>query len=177
MLGKGIYELPLSEDIAFYIRKVSEKNNEQTEAADKDAELLTTLIFGEIMQCFIPRNSTLQKVEGSDSKHIYAIERYINAHLNEKIRLSDVAAYTYLSNRHISRIIRQEYGFTLGDLVKDKKLAVAKMLLKNTNLKVSEIAVQVNVGTENYFYYLFSRKYGMSPIQYRKKKRGIQQVV
>ena len=175
MLGKGICELPLSEDIAFYIRKVSEKNNEQTEAAEKDAELLTTLIFGEIMQCFIPHKSALQKVKGSDSKHIYAIERYINCHVNERICLSDVATYTYLSTRQVSRIVRLEYGCTLGDLVKDKKLAVAKMLLKNTNMKVSEIAVQVNVGTENYFYYLFSRKYGMSPIQYRKKKRGILQ--
>ena len=70
--------------------------------------------------------------------------------------------------------VKPECGCTLADLVKEKKLAIAKILLKNTDMKVSEIATQVNVGTENYFYMLFSQKYGLSPLQYRKKKRGLE---
>ena len=172
-LSQGICELPLSEDVIFYIRKMDEKSKECTESAEKDAELLVTLVFNEIMQYLISSKSVVRKNTESDPKHIYAIEQYINAHVNEKIYLTDIAAHIHLSGKQVSRIIQQEYGCTLADLVKEKKLAIAKILLKNTDMKVSEIAAQVNVGTENYFYMLFSQKYGLSPLQYRKKRRGL----
>lgn len=174
ILNQGISELPLTEDTIFYIRKMDEKSKECTEAAQKDAQLLATLIFNEIMQYLISPKSVRRKSTESDSKHIYVIEQYINAHVNEKIYLYDIAGHIHLSARQVSRIIHQECGCTLADLVKEKKLAIAKILLKNTDMKVSEIATQVNVGTENYFYMLFSQKYGLSPLQYRKKKRGLE---
>ena len=56
-----------------------------------------------------------------------------------------------------------------GELVNRKRLAVACMLLKYTNLPISEISANVGYGHENYFFTLFRRTYGVSPRAYRKE--------
>lgn len=43
------------------------------------------------------------------------------------------------------------------------------MMLKDTDMKISDIAASVNLGAENYFYMKFKNKYGISPLQYRKQ--------
>ena len=167
-LDGGIFETQISEDTAYYINALSRKSDEETAVSEKDAELLASLVFNELMCAVDPSvGKTFQGV--TESKHIGAIETYINANLQKKIMLSDVASQVYLSNRQVSRIIQKEYGCTLSQLVTDKKLASAKMMLKNTDMKICEIAGQVNLGAENYFYMLFKKKYGVSPLQYRKQ--------
>ena len=46
--------------------------------------------------------------------------------------------------------------------------STASTLIKNTAIPISEIAKQTNLGSENYFYTLFKKRYGISPLQYRK---------
>ncbi|MBR3715868.1 MAG: helix-turn-helix transcriptional regulator [Clostridia bacterium] len=168
---EGVCELPLSDDVAFYIRKVSEKCEENTLAAEKDAELLASLIFHEIVRALLP-DICADKTEKSDSKHIGLIEEFINSNLGGKIRLTDVAGHVFLSTRQVSRIILKEYGCTLSELVTEKRLARAEMLIKNTDMKIGEIAAQSNLGSENYFYLLFKKHYGMSPLKFRQENRN-----
>ena len=65
----------------------------------------------------------------------------------------------------------REYGKPLSKLVVEKKLHIARMLLKNTDLKINEVSARINIGTENYFYTMFKKYYGLSPMEYRKKSK------
>ena len=163
-------ELPLSDDIAFYIRKISEKLEKNSTVSEKEAELLISLIFHELAQTIVPDIEDVH-VKKNNSSHISAIESYINFKFNQKVRLSDVAEHVFLSTRQVSRIIQKEYGCTLAELVIEKKLASAEILIKNTDMKISEIAHQTNLGSENYFYSLFKKRYGVSPLKFRKEYR------
>ncbi|MBQ3084793.1 MAG: helix-turn-helix transcriptional regulator [Clostridia bacterium] len=75
------------------------------------------------------------------------------------------------SAKAIARIIRKQYGITFSELVADKRLASAKMLLKNSDLAVREIAERTFPGSESYFYTIFKKKCGMSPLAYRERWR------
>lgn len=169
-LSEGICRFPISSDTEYYIKALSRKSDDETAISEKEVELLATLIFSEIIFTIAPEISS-REAETSESKHIGAIESYINSNLQKKITLSDVASQVYLSNRQVSRILQKEYGYTLSQLVTEKKLASAKMMLKNTDMKIGEIAADVNLGAENYFYLLFKKKYGISPLQYRKQNK------
>lgn len=168
-LSKDISAFELSDDVDYYIRAFARKSKEDTHSAEKDAALLAELIFREIIS-FISAIDTLD-----DFKHeswcIGAIENYINSHLKEKITLSDVANHVYMSNKQLSRIILREYGVPLSELVVQKKLHIARAFLKNTDMKVKEVAESVNLGIENYFYTMFKKHYGISPLEYRKRCR------
>lgn len=170
-LHTGVCELPLSDDMNFYIRKIAEKCGQTGIAVDKEEALLASLIFYEIMGQLLPESYGYQESGGS-AKHIYEIESYINFNLRNKITLSDIAGHISLSTRQVSRIIQKEYSCTLAELITDKKLASAEMLIKNTDMPIGDIAQQANLGSINYFYLLFKKRYGVSPLQYRKGKRN-----
>lgn len=174
LLVDGVCQLPLSDDMAFYIRKIAEKCTQTGVAVEKEEALLASLIFYEIIGKLLPESYGQQEQGAGNAKHIYEIETYINFNINKKprIALSDVAKYISLSSRQVSRIIQKEYHCTLGELITDKKLASAEMLIKNTSMPIGEIARQANLGSDNYFYALFKKRYGVSPLQYRKQKRG-----
>ena len=126
------------------------------------------LVFNEVMENIgFYRES--EKADRNDDRHINAIEQYINANVFNKITMKDLSRHIFLSTRQISRIIFAEYGCSLSQLVKSKKLDAAEMLIKNTDIVISAVASQVNIGSDNYFYAVFKKKYGMSPLQYRKK--------
>ncbi|MBQ8207229.1 MAG: AraC family transcriptional regulator [Clostridia bacterium] len=169
-LGEGICKIPMSDDVEYCIKALSRKSDEGTALSEKDAELFATLIFNQLI-CAIDPDIGKKHPSVAESKHIGAIETYINNNLQKKITLSDVASQVYLSKRQIARILQKEYGCTLSQLVTEKKLASAKMMLKDTDMKIGEIASSVNLGAENYFYLLFKKKYGVSPLRYRKQTK------
>jgi len=168
-LSKDISFFEISDDVNYYIHAFARKSNENTVSAEKDAALLAELIFREIIS-FISSIDILDDRK-QESMCIGAIESYINSHIQEKITLSDVAKYVYMSNKQVSRIIMREYGKPLSKLVVEKKLHIARMLLKNTDLKINEVSARINIGTENYFYTMFKKYYGLSPMEYRKKSK------
>ena len=165
-LSFGLCELELTSDIEYYIRALVRKSAQDSLASEKDSELLANLIFNDILCRLIPDQAQRDST-GSETRHIGTIETYINDNFKGKIRLSDVARQVFLSTRQVSRIIQREYNCTLSQLVIQKKLMSAQMMLKNTDLKIGEIASRVNLGSENYFYTLFKKNYGVSPRQYR----------
>lgn len=171
-LKDGICQIELSADAAFYIQKIAEKCVQEDKTAEKEAQLLATLLFYEIFSGLFPEGRQRQFWEKGSEKHIYEIEWFINSHLKQKISLADVAQHICLSTRQVSRIIAKEYGCSFADLVANKKLTSAEMLIKNTNIPVGEIAAQANLGSANYFYTLFKKHYGISPLQYRKRYRN-----
>jgi len=162
---RAVSVMPISEEMMFYIQRFQKK----CDAGDTEsASLLLRLVFGEVVSGLLHQAQSLH-TEPAQSQHISTIERYINRHIREKISLEDISREVYLGNKQISRIIRKEYGMSFTELITEKKLAVAESLLKHSDLKIAEIARQVNFGAENYFYAVFKKKYGRSPLQYRKE--------
>lgn len=53
----------------------------------------------------------------------------------------------------------------------EKKISLACHMLKNTNLTVRQIAVELSFADEYYFSNLFKKKKGVSPKKYRQTSR------
>ena len=157
--------LQLSDEDSFYIRRAAACLNSAPPDIG-EARLLIRLLFHRIFAQLLPQQPA--ENETRSCGHVNAIEQYLNSHLSERITLSDVATHVYLSTRQVSRIVAKEWGCTLVELITDKRLDKARLLLEKTDLPIDGIARQASVGSPNYFYALFKRKYGLSPLQYRK---------
>jgi AraC-like DNA-binding protein len=167
----GVCAFPLSADADFYISRLAQKAEQSDRRAAEEARLLVALLFSEILCGRLSRGQGAAEAP-KHTKHINAIEQYVNGHIYQKITASTVAAAVFLSPRQVARVVSATYGCSLSQLVNGKKLDAAQMLLQNTDLTVAEIATKIYLGAENYFYHLFKQRFGISPLQYRKKSRA-----
>ena len=166
-LNNGITTLPLPEELPFYLRQLEKKD---LPSSTEERRLLTALILHPVINALLPDGHRRENSRSADG-HIDVIEDYINSRLRGKLTLTEVSGAVALSTRQISRIIQKEYGMTFSQLVADKRLAAANIMLKSSALPIHEIAELTFPGSESYFYTLFKKKCGISPLQYRKNSR------
>ena len=75
----------------------------------------------------------------------------------------------YRSIEHISREMKKSLNKTPSQIVNEKRLAYASIRLENSLDKIIDIAYEVGYNSLSYFNRLFKNKYGISPMQYRKR--------
>jgi AraC-like DNA-binding protein len=68
----------------------------------------------------------------------------------------------------ISRILKKETGKTFKELLQEKRMERACILLTRSNIPISDIAESVGYDNTSFFHRLFKRLYGCSPKEYRK---------
>jgi AraC-like DNA-binding protein len=169
----GIFAIPMSSNVEFYVRRLAEVFGSGEQYDKEYIEPLLSLVFHEIFKSVYTgddlcetRNEAKSNKTGH-SRYVSLIEAYVQENYAEKINLSTLAGELYLSTKQVSRIIKKEYDCTFSELLNRKRMSAACMLLKNTDMKISDIIKQLNYTSENYFYVLFKKYYGVSPRNYR----------
>lgn len=102
------------------------------------------------------------------SRLIYTIKQYMEEHISEpELSLASAAKVFYLNSSYLSRIFKKETGRSFVEYLTDLRIEKAKLLLKNSDLKIYEIAERVGIDNPNYFGILFKKVEGCSPLEYR----------
>ncbi|MBR1867745.1 MAG: helix-turn-helix transcriptional regulator [Clostridia bacterium] len=84
-----------------------------------------------------------------------------------RLSLKNLSKSIFLSEKQIGRTISKTYGMNFTRYANEIKLAMARALLKNTDLPISTVAERSYFASEKYFYSLFKSTYGMTPNEYR----------
>lgn len=87
---------------------------------------------------------------------------------DEDLSLNQLASYVNVSPNHLSMIFSQETGNTFIKYLTDFRMNKAKEMLKCTNKRGSEIALEVGYKDPHYFSYIFKKTQGMTPTQFRE---------
>ena len=89
--------------------------------------------------------------------------------LYERTDAAETAGQIYRSPSQAIRIFKREYGMTPIDYLLGQRVETAKLLLRNTNLQVKEIAYRLCFADEHYFSNYFRKRVGVTPGEYRQK--------
>lgn len=84
------------------------------------------------------------------------------------ISLDSLAALTKTNKFHLAKEFKRYTGFSPHDYLIWLRINQAKVLLKTTTLPASKIALETGIHDVNNFNYLFKKRVGLTPIQYRK---------
>lgn len=114
-------------------------------------------------------NSYLNEVYVSSNLSIQNVKKYIIAHYHQELYLELLADQVSLSPRYLSDLFKKEEGIGITRYIKQIRIAEAKTLLMNTNLKVADIAVKVGYTNYPYFVKTFREETGLPPEKYRQK--------
>jgi two-component system response regulator YesN len=79
-----------------------------------------------------------------------------------------LAEIVNLNPSYLSRLYKQLTGVNVTDTILDVRISRAKRLLKESNLKVHDIAAKVGFDSDAYFIRSFKKKCGMTPQEYRE---------
>ncbi len=85
----------------------------------------------------------------------------------ENITLSDIANEVYMSPNYICSVFKKETGITINEYLIKVKMDAAKNMLKDTRMKILEIAEKLGYENPHYFSYSFKKYTGQTPQQYR----------
>jgi AraC family transcriptional regulator, regulatory protein of adaptative response / DNA-3-methyladenine glycosylase II len=88
---------------------------------------------------------------------------------DEKAGLEQIADRFELSSRQIRRIVRKELGVPPIQLLLTRRLLLAKQLLTDTTLPITEVAFASGFSSLRRFNDAFNRRYGMPPTRLRWK--------
>lgn len=72
-----------------------------------------------------------------------------------------------ISPKHLSAVVKELTGVTAGTIIDRHVTLEAKVLLKNTDLTIQEIAARLNFPNQSFFGKYFKHATGLSPTQYR----------
>src|SRR5438105_3200404 len=97
------------------------------------------------------------------------VQRIEEGIADEKRALEAIAGEFELSSRQIRRIIQKELGVPPIQLILTRRLLLAKQLLTETKLPVTEIAFASGFSSLRRFNDAFATRYGMPPTLLRKK--------
>ncbi|HEY9684493.1 MAG TPA: DNA-3-methyladenine glycosylase 2 [Oculatellaceae cyanobacterium] len=82
--------------------------------------------------------------------------------------IEDLAASMGISARHLRRVVESEFGVSPIQIAQTQRLLLAKRLLTDTNLPVTEIALASGFSSLRRFNALFLERYRMNPTNLRK---------
>ncbi len=90
-----------------------------------------------------------------------------NYHL-QNLTAENVSNYLHISTSYFNTLFKKYTGNTFHQELNGIRMKEAMHLIKNSNLKTSEIAERIGLGESSYFSYSFKKFYGMSPLSARK---------
>lgn len=98
---------------------------------------------------------------------------YIENNYSKRITMEQVAEQVHFSTAHFSRTFSSQLGMSFTEYLTNVRLSYAKKMLLNTHKSVMEIALDVGYCHGDYLSVLFKNKVGMTPLEYRNKKKSI----
>ncbi len=85
----------------------------------------------------------------------------------EGIMMNDVAERHYLNPSYFSKVFHEEMGETFSKYLQRIRVEKAKGLLKQSSLKIYEVATEVGYNDFRHFAKTFKEVEGITPAQYR----------
>ena len=106
------------------------------------------------------------KLQRMDKIEEYLAVSYANADIHEMAKMLS------LSEQHLRRILKVEYGMSFSTLVNNQRINICKQLLCNTDKTITEIWQITGFNSPQCFSMVFKKCVGCTPSSYREKNRG-----
>lgn len=131
---------------------------------DPNAALLQKAILLELLLllCREKRAGDLDSRTAVSHPLVLRIIEQINADLSADLSVDAIAARNFLSRSYLMNLFKKETGCTLGGYVTEKRLWLARSLLRQ-GVSINEACLRSGFANYANFYRAFKKRYGVSP--------------
>ncbi len=104
----------------------------------------------------------------NNETYFQRVKNYIDLHYSSELSLKDIARHCGVNHDYLGKIIKAQSGKSFRQLLTERRLAEAKLLLESSGKSVSEIAHLCGYPDSNYFSAVFHRANSLSPNKFRE---------
>jgi AraC family transcriptional regulator, transcriptional activator of pobA len=122
-------------------------------------------LFTEIKDFYTPSVSTKKNTALMIAQNF---KDALSRHVYEKQKVIEYADMLAVSPNHLNKCVKAATGQSAQDLLNDMILLEAKVLLKQTDMQISEIAYKLSQQNHSDFSRFFKAKTGMTPKEYKQ---------
>jgi len=134
-------------------------------------EVLRAYVIELIVTIFRIYSKSTSIDEPLEAKRREMIDKVINFMKNnytKDLKLEDISTIAFLSPGYFSRLFKECTSMTISEYLQNLRIEEACSILKNTDLKVIDVAQEVGYKDLKFFNQLFKKITGKTPGQYRK---------
>ncbi len=99
------------------------------------------------------------------------VREHIDAHLDRKIELRELAGHAGVSTCHFSRAFRQSVGESPHRYVVTRRIDFAMVRVRDTNAPLGKIGVEFGFSDQSHFTRVFRAFVGETPYDFRRRHR------
>lgn len=96
------------------------------------------------------------------------LKEYIQSHLRLRIQMPELTSIARLSTSHFARAFKKSFGAAPFAYIAQARIERAKHLMLETDLALSQIALECGMCDQSHFTRVFSRLVGKSPNNWRR---------
>lgn len=97
------------------------------------------------------------------------VMEYVQEHYARVVSVEDMAREIHFSANYIRSIFKEGTGQTILEYLTDYRFKKACELLAHSEYKVKEVSLMVGYDNVSYFGSVFTRRFGMTPNEYRRR--------
>lgn len=165
IIARAGIEAGLDVDEVFSTEEMYIRKCESLEDIDRIKNLQYHMIID-----FADRVNKMNQHNQNNSLLVNQISKYIQNHISESIKTSDIANYLNKSRGRITTEFKNQTGINLSDFIRIKKIKEAEELLSRTDKSLVFISNYLGFSSQSHFCKVFKDIKGITPDQYRKKK-------
>ncbi|WP_303011355.1 AraC family transcriptional regulator [uncultured Bacteroides sp.] len=129
--------------------------------------------FFELCNIFNSHAPAAASAVKTKSRKEYIFERFYESLVESYQSERSVKFYAdqlCLTPKHLSGVVKEVSGKTVGEWIDELVILEAKALLNSSSMNIQEIADRLNFANQSFFGKYFKHYTGMSPKEYRKKR-------
>ncbi|NJN20644.1 MAG: helix-turn-helix transcriptional regulator [Leptolyngbya sp. RL_3_1] len=129
---------------------------------------LANVLAVNVLRQFATTQRQLPLYEGGlPQRQLMQVLDYIDAHLDQEIKLANLAELLGMSQFHFSHLFKQSIGISPYQYLLQQRVERAKQLLKQTNQPIVEIALDCGFNSHSHLSKQFRQLTGMTPKAFR----------
>lgn len=138
------------------------------------SDLMGMCTFEELRKWFIEKFEeasawVAERIENQSESAVEKAKKYMQENYSKDISLEDVSMKVDISSYYFSKLFKEETGRNFIEYLTELRMEEAKRLLRDTDLSMKEICIQVGYSDPNYFSRSFKKYTGYTPTEARGK--------
>jgi len=114
---------------------------------------------------------TLSRLNQAGKGGMMKVKNYIDQNFRRNINLKVIANHFYMNPAYLGQLFKKNFGIYFNEYILQLRIAEARKLLRQTDMRVYEIAERIGFNNADYFVSQFEKLARMTPIEYRNHTR------